>query len=331
MNKENNIIKNFENDLILSIYKLIERESLLADFFISQKDYKMAENLYLDLIILAEDLWQILGGTYDYERLAKYQNQITRFYEEENINLDMENLDPAKRKSHLGIISDNIRWANNGQWIDLTNDLYTIRKNYEIQAAIKLSDKSFLGAKKIYQRVIGINEDLIKYIDDPDDKIEKSKNLRDLGHINEELGNKAEAEENFSEGTKILENTFDEDIEISINYNLAKAYYDQAEFFKAKNNFDQAIVSAKKGVEICRKRRGKSYKISLNPVLIDLYNNIAEGYFLAGDLDKSSKFADLGLEMAKKFDQKLGSKFSKEKLDRALLNRVRILNEKELK
>lgn len=329
MNKENNIIKNFENDLILSIYKLIERESLLADFFISQKDYKMAENLYLDLIILAEDLWQILGGTYDYERLAKYQNQITRFYEEENINLDIENINPAKRKSELEIISDNISWANNGQWIDLTNDLYTIRKNYEIQAAIKLSGKSFLGAKKIYQRVIGINEDLIKYIDDPDDKIEKSKNLRDLGHINEELGNKAEAEENFSEGTKILENTFDEDIEISINYNLAKAYYDQAEFFKAKNNFDQAIVSAKKGVEICRKRRGKSYKISLNPVLIDFYNNIAEGYFLAGDLDKSSKFADLGLEMARKFDQKLGSKFSKEKLNRALLNRARILNEKE--
>lgn len=331
MNKENNIIRNLENDLILSIYKLIERESLLADFFISQKDYKMAENLYLDLIILAEDLWQILGGTYDYERLAKYQDQITRFYEEENINLDIENINPAKRKSKLEIISDNISWANNGQWIDLTNDLYTIRKNYEIQAAIKLSGKSFLGAKKIYQRVIGINEDLIKYIDDPDDKIEKSKNLRDLGHINEELGNKAEAEENFSEATKILENTLDEDMEISINYNLAKAYYDQAEFFKAKNNFDQAIVSSKKGVEICRKRRGKSYKVSLNPVLIDLYNNLAEEYFLAGDLYKSSKFADLGLEMARKFDQKLGSKFSEEKLDRVLLNRARILNKKEQK
>lgn len=35
--------------------------------------------------------------------------------------------------------------------------------------------------------------------------------------------------------------------------------------------------------------------------------------------------------MARKFDQKLGSKFSKEKLDRALLNRARILNEKEQK
>lgn len=331
MNKENNTTINLKNDLILSIYKLIERESLLADFFISQKDYKMAENLYLDLIILAEDLWQILGGTYDYERLAKYQDQITRFYEEENINLDIENINPAKRKSKLEIISDNISWANNGQWIDLTNDLYTIRKNYEIQAAIKLSGKSFLGAKKIYQRVIGINEDLIKYIDDPDDKIEKSKNLRDLGHINEELGNKAEAEENFSEATKILENTLDEDMEISINYNLAKAYYDQAEFFKDRNNFNQAIVSAKKGVEICEKRRGKSYKIALNPVLIDLYNNLAEEYFLAGDLYKSSKFADLGLEMARKFDQKLGSKFSEEKLDRALLNRARILNKKEQK
>ncbi|WP_263969941.1 hypothetical protein [Anaerococcus sp. Marseille-P9784] len=40
----------------------------------------------------------------------------------------------------------------------------------------------------------------------------------------------------------------------------------------------------------------------------------------------SSKYASLSANLANKFDQKLGSKFSKEKLDRALLNRARILN-----
>lgn len=329
MNKENNIIRNLENDLILSIAKLIDRENHLAEYFMGEEDYKVAENLYLDLIILSQDLCQILVGTYDYERFGKYQAKIARFYEKNAIDLDIENLDPAKRKSQLGINADDIGWANNGQRIDLTNDLYIIRKNYEIQAAIKLAGKNLLEAKKIYQRLIGINEDLIRYIDDPDDKIEKSKNLRDLGQINENLGNMAEAEGNFSEAIEILENTFDEDMEISINYNLAKAYYDQAEFFKARNKFDQALVTAKKGVEICQKRKGKSYKNSLKPLLIYLYNSLAEGYFLAGDFGMAAKFAGLGLDMARKFDQKLGSKFSEEKLDRALLNRARILNKKE--
>lgn len=58
---------------------------------------------------------------------------------------------PAKRKSKLEIISDDIFWANNGQWIDLTNDLYIIRENYEIQAAIKMASKNLLGAKKIWK------------------------------------------------------------------------------------------------------------------------------------------------------------------------------------
>lgn len=326
MNKENNIMINLQNKLFLSINNLIKREKLLAEYFNIQRDYKMVENFYLDLIILADDLCQILERPYDYESLGKYKAQIIRFYEENDIDLDIENLNPAKRKSELEIISDDISWANNGQWIDLTNDLYIIRENYEIQAALKIASKNLLEAKKIYQRIIGINEDLIKYIDDPDDKIEKSKNLRDLGNINELLGNSLEAEGNFSQAIKILENTFDEDMEISINYNLAKAYYDQAEYFKDRKNLDKAIVSAKKGVEICKASKGKSYKIALNPVLIDLYNSLAEGYFLKGDLIMSSKYASLSANLANKFDQKLGSKFSKEKLDRALLNRARSLN-----
>lgn len=189
MNKENNIIINLQNKLFLSINNLIKREKLLAEYFISRGDCKMVENFYLDLIILADDLCQILERAYDYESLGKYKVQITRFYEENNIDLDIGNLDPSKRKSELEIISEAIIWANNGQWIDLTNDLYIIRTNYEIQSAIKIASKNFLEAKKIYQRIIGINEDLIKYIDDPDDKIEKSKNFRDLGQLNELLGN----------------------------------------------------------------------------------------------------------------------------------------------
>lgn len=189
-----------------------------------------------------------------------------------------------------------------------------------------MASKNLLRVRKIYQRIIGINEYLIKYIDDTDDKIEKSKNLRDLGQLNELLGNSLEAERNFSQDIKILEKIDQEDMEISINYNLAKAYYDQAEYFKDRKNFDKAIVYAKKGVGICQKSKGKSYKIALNPVLIDLYNSLTEGYFLKGDLIMSSKYASLSANLANKFDQKLGSKFSKEKLDKALLNRARILN-----
>ena len=284
MNKENNIIINLQNKLFLSINNLIKREKLLAEYFISQRDYKMVENFYLDLIILADDLRQILERPYDYESLGKYKSQIIQIYKENNIDIDIEKLNPSKRKSKLEIISNDISWANNGQWIDLTNDLYIIRKNYEIQAAIKMASKNLLEVRKIYQRIIGINENLIKYIDDPDDKIEKSKNLRDLGKLNELLGNSLEAEGNFSQAIKILENTFDEDMEISINYNLAKAYYDQAEYFKDRKNLDKAIVFDKKGVEICKASKGKSYKIALNPVLIDLYNSLTEGYFLKGDL-----------------------------------------------
>ncbi len=115
-------------------------------------------------------------------------------------------------------------------------------------------------------------------------------------------------------------------MEISINYYLANAYYDHVEYFKDRKNFDKAIVYAKKGVEICQKDKGKCYKIDLNPVLIDLYNSLVEGYFLDSDLEISTKFASLALDHVRKFDQNLGSKFSKEKLDRALLNRARILN-----
>lgn len=150
MNKENNIMINLQNKLFLSINNLIKREKLLTEYFISQRDYKMVENFYLDLIILADDLCQILERPYDYESLGKYKAQITQFYEENDIDLDIEKLNPAKRKSELEIISDDISWANNGQWIDLTNDLYIIRKNYEIQAAIKIASKNFLEAKKIY-------------------------------------------------------------------------------------------------------------------------------------------------------------------------------------
>lgn len=189
MNKENNIIINLHNKLFLSINNLIKREKLLVEYFISQRDYKMVENFYLDLIILADDLCQILERPYGYEILVKYKAQIIQFYKENNIDLDIEKLNTSKRKSKLEIVSDDISWATNGQWIDLTNDLYIIRTNYEIQAAIKIASKNFLEAKKIYQRIIGINEDLIKYIDDPDDKIEKSKNLRDLNQLNELLGN----------------------------------------------------------------------------------------------------------------------------------------------
>ncbi|WP_151409405.1 hypothetical protein [Anaerococcus sp. Marseille-P9784] len=257
MNKENNIMINLQNKLFLSINNLIKREKLLAEYFNIQGDYKMVENFYLDLIILADDLWQILERPYDYESLGKYKAQITQFYEENDIDLDIEKLNPAKRKSKLEIISDDISWANNGQWIDLTNDLYIIRENYEIQAALKIASKNLLEAKKIYQRIIGINEDLIKYIDDPDDKIEKSKNLRDLGQLNELLGNSLEAEGNFSQAIKILENTFDEDMEISINYNLAKAYYDQAEYFRDRKNLDKAIVSDKKRSGYLQSQQGK--------------------------------------------------------------------------
>lgn len=326
MNKENNIIINLHNNLFLSINNLIKREKLLAEYFISQRDYKMVENFYLDLIILADDLREILERPYDYESLGKYKSQIIQIYKENNIDIDIEKLNPSKRKSKLEIISNDISWANNGQWIDLTNDLYIIRKNYEIQAAIKMASKNLLGVRKIYQRIIGINEDLIKYIDDPDDKIEKSKKLRDLGKLNELLGNSLEAEGNFSQAIKILEKIDQEDMEISINYNLAKAYYDHVEYFKDRKNFDKAIVYAKKGVEICQKDKGKSYKIALNAVLIDLYNSLTEVYFLKGDLIMSSKYASLSANLANKFDQKLGSKFSKEKLDRPLLNRARILN-----
>lgn len=326
MNKENNIIINLHNNLFLSINNLIKREKLLAEYFISQRDYKMVENFYLDLIILADDLRQILERPYDYESLGKYKSQIIQIYKENNIDIDIEKLNPSKRKSKLEIISNDISWANNGQWIDLTNDLYIIRKNYEIQASIKIASKNLLEAKKIYQKIIGINEDLIKYIDDPDDKIEKSKKLRDLGKLNELLGNSLEAEGNFSQAIKILEKIDQEDMEISINYNFAKAYYDHVEYFKDRKNFDKAIVYAKKGVEICQKDKGKSYKIALNAVLIDLYNSLTEVYFLKGDLIMSSKYASLSANLANKFDQKLGSKFSKEKLDRPLLNRARILN-----
>ena len=326
MNKENNIIKSIEDDLVLSINNVIERESTIAEYFICQADYKVGENLYLDLIILANDLYQIWGKDYDRERLDKYKEQITEFYEQRPTDIDIDSLDPSERKKNIGIEAGNIVWANNGQWIDLTNELYLMRKQYEIQAAIKLADKNFLEAKKIYQRIIEINEDLIKYIDDPEDKFEKSKNLRDLGRINELLGQDQEAEENFSDATKILENTFDEDMEISINYHLAKAYYDQAEFFRARNNFDQAIAYAKKGMEICHKSKGKSYKKALNPILIDLNNSLAEGYYLGGDFEKSLEFASQAEKLARKFDQKLGSKYSKEKLDRALLNNARISN-----
>lgn len=233
----------------------------------------MVENFHLDLIILADDLCQILERPYDYESLGKYKAQIIRFYKENNIDIDIEKLNPGKRKSKLEIISDDISWANNGQWIDLTNDLYIIKENYEIQAAIKIASKNFLESKKIYQRLIGINEDFIKYIDDPYDKIEKSKNLRDLDQGNELLGNSL-VEGNFSQDIKILENIDQEDMGKSINYYLAKAYYDQAEYFKDRKNLDKAIVSAKKGVEICQKYKEKSYKIALNPVLIDLYKRI---------------------------------------------------------
>lgn len=299
MNKENNIIINLHNNLFLSINNLIKREKLLAEYFISQRDYKMVENFYLDLIILADDLRQILERPYDYESLGKYKSQIIQIYKENNIDIDIENLNPAKRKSELEIISDDISWANNGQWIDLTNDLYIIRKNYEIQASIKMASKNLLGVRKIYQRIIGINE---------------------------LLGNSLEAEGNFSQAIKILEKIDQEDMEISINYNLAKAYYNHVEYFKDRKNFDKAIVYAKKGVEICQKDKGKSYKIALNAVLIDLYNSLTEVYFLKGDLIMSSKYASLSANLANKFDQKLGRKFSKEKLDRPLLNRARILN-----
>lgn len=140
------------------------------------------------------------------------------------------------------------------------------------------------------------------------------------------MGNSIEEEGNFSQAIKILEKIDQEDMEISINYNLAKAYYDHVEYFKDRQNFDKAIVYAKKGVEICQKDKGKSYKIDLNAVLIDLYNSLTEVYFLKGDLIMSSKYASLSANLANKFDQKLGSKFSKEKLDRPLLNRARILN-----
>ena len=326
MNKENNIINAIEYGLALAINSVIERETIVAEYFICQGDYKVGENLYLDLIILANDLYQIWGKDYDRERLDKYKEQISEFYDQRPIDIDIESLDPSERKDKIGIEADNIVWANNGQWIDLTNELYLMRKQYEIQAAIKLAGKNFLEAKKIYQRIIEINEDLIKYIDDPEDKFEKSKNLRDMGQINEYLGNKEEAEENFSDATKILENTFDEDMEISINYNLAKAYYDQAEFFRARNNFDQAIAYAKKGMEICHKSKEESYKKALNPILIDLNNSLAQGYYLGADFDRSLEFARQAEKLARKFDQKLGSKYSKEKLDRALLNKARISN-----
>ena len=326
MNKENNIINAIEFDLALAINNVIERESIMAEYFISQADYKVGENLYLDLIILANDLYQIWGKDYDRERLDKYKEQITEFYEQSPTDIDIDSLDPSERKKNIGIEAGNIVWANNGQWIDLTNELYLMRKQYEIQAAIKLAGKNFLEAKKIYQRIIEINEDLIKYIDDPEDKFEKSKNLRDLGRINELLGQDQEAEENFSDATKILENTFDEDMEISINYNLAKAYYAQAEFFRTRNIFDQTIAYAKKGIEICYKSKEKSYKKALNPILIDLNNSLAEGYYLGGDFEKSLEFASQAEKLARKFDQKLGSKYSKEKLDRALLNKARISN-----
>lgn len=39
MNKENNIIINLQNKLFLSINNLIKREKLLAEYFISQRDY----------------------------------------------------------------------------------------------------------------------------------------------------------------------------------------------------------------------------------------------------------------------------------------------------
>lgn len=73
-------------------------------------------------------------------------------------------------------------------------------------------------------------------------------------------------------------------------------------------------------------KQEKSYKIALNPVLIDLYNSLTEVYFLKGDLIMSSKYVSLSVNLANKLDQNLGSNFSKEKLNRALLNRERILN-----
>ena len=170
MNKENNIIKSIEDDLVLAINNVIERERIVAEYFICQGDYKVGENLYLDLIILANDLYQIWGKNYDRERLDKYKEQISEFYEQRPMDIDIESLDPSERKNKIGIEACNIVWANNGQWIDLTNKLYLMRKQYEIQAAIKLAGKNFLEAKKIYQRIIGINEDLIKYIDDPEGK-----------------------------------------------------------------------------------------------------------------------------------------------------------------
>ena len=42
-------------------------------------------------------------------------------------------------------------------------------------------------------------------------------------------------------------------MEISINYNWAKAYYDQAEYFKYRKNLDKAIVSEKKAWKFVRK------------------------------------------------------------------------------
>lgn len=89
MNEENNIIINLHNKLFLSINNLIKREKLLVEYFISQRDYKMVENFYLDLIILADDLYQILERPYDYESLVKYNAQIIQFYKENNIDIDI--------------------------------------------------------------------------------------------------------------------------------------------------------------------------------------------------------------------------------------------------
>lgn len=321
---KNNIIEQINNELICTMDNLVREEKGLANYFSYQGSYDLAEKLYLDILILEKDLCQIRGGIFDRDIFEMDLGEMSKFYKERHNNIDIKTLNYQERKNQLLVKASEIDWLYNGQWIDFVSNLWELREKYENLAAITLASKNYMRLIRIYDRIIGLNSDLISYIDDSKDKISLSENYRDLAAIYRFFENTKEEEKYLILAMEISKNIEDEDLEISIKVNLSKSYYGWIEFLKENSRYKEAANCAKEAIKILKKCQKEYNSYHIDSGLIDLYNILTEVYYNDKDYKQALKYSILALSKSKAYNKGLETKNSKRKLDRALLNRVKI-------
>lgn len=320
----NNIIETINKELIFTMDKLVSREKALANYFSYQGSYDLAEKLYLDILILEKDLCQIRGGIFDRDIFEMDLEEMSKFYKERHNNIDIKTLNYQERKNQVLIKASEIDWLYNGQWIDFVSNLWELREKYENFAAISLASKNYMDLIKIYDRIIGLNNDLISYIDDSKDKISLAENYRDLAVIYGFLENTKEEEKYLILAMELSKNIEDEDLEESIKLNLSKSYYGWIEFLKEKSRYKEAVDCAKEAIKILQKCQKEYDSYHIESGLIDLYIILTEVYYNDKDYKQALKYAILALSKSKAYNKGLETKNSKRKLNRALLNKVKI-------